>query len=306
MPTDAPTTPPIVETPSAVGVDNEQIAADIAKYLQLWQSQNITSYRFTIERSCFCLEDARGPVVVEVNGDTVTITNAATGEAGGEFFNDVDSIDKLYALLEQQLNDGADQIDVRFDETTGVPQSIFVDVDFQAADEELRYTISNFEQTDGTTTQTAGPETETPTTETPTTETPVGQAPEPIVQTPEDIATRRQQWIDKNVTKYRYTIERSCFCAEDARGPVVVEVDGDTATVTNASTGAPGSEYFNDVNSITKIYDWLEKEANDGADEIAIAYDDATGVPLSIKVDKDFMMADEEMYYTLSNFEVVQ
>ncbi len=158
------------------------------------------------------------------------------------------------------------------------------------ADEELYYTISDFEVIDAATDQT----------EVPTTGDTSG------VQTAEDIAKHRQEWLDKNVANYRYTIERSCFCIEQARGPVTVEVRGDNVTVTSVATGDPDTEYFNDVNTITKVYDLLEKQANDGADEIVVTYDDANAVPLSIKVDIDFQAADEELYYTISNFEVIQ
>ena len=125
-------------------------------------------------------------------------------------------------------------------------------------------------------------------------------------QTSEDIAKRREQWAAQNVTNYRYTIERSCMCVEESRGPVVVEVKGDQATVTNAATNEPGGEFFADVDSITKIYAMLEQQANDGADEIVVTYDETNAVPLTIKVDVDFQMADEELYYTISNFETIQ
>jgi hypothetical protein len=125
-------------------------------------------------------------------------------------------------------------------------------------------------------------------------------------QTAEDIAKHREQWAAQNVTNYRYTITRSCMCVETARGPVVVEVKGDQATVTNEVTGEPGGEFFADVDSITKIYALLEQQAKDGADEIAVTYDETNGVPLTIKVDVDFQMADEELYYTISDFETIQ
>ena len=285
-----PTQVPAAETPTTSDTPGVQTAEDIAKHRQEWLDKNITNYRFTLQSSCFCPEDMRGPVVVEVRGDQVTVTNPATGEPGNEVFNAVNTITKLYDLLEQQANDGADEIVVTYDDANAVPLTIKVDIDFQAADEELYYTISDFEVLDATTDQT----------EVPTTGDTGG------VQTAEDIAKHRQEWLDKNVANYRFTIERSCFCIEPARGPVTVEVRGDAVTVTNVATGEPDTEYFNDVNTITKVYDLLEKQANDGADEIAVTYDDANAVPLTIKVDIDFQAADEELYYTISNFEVIQ
>lgn len=137
------------------------------------------------------------------------------------------------------------------------------------------------------------------------TETPSDPTVNPDVQTAEEIAQHFQVWLDNNITHYRYTIERNCFCVEEARGPVTVEVQGDEVTITDVTTGTQGNEFFEDVNTITKIYDLLQTAADEGADEITATYDDVTGVPLTVKIDKSFQMADEEMYYTISNFELL-
>ena len=137
------------------------------------------------------------------------------------------------------------------------------------------------------------------------TEAPAGQAETPGSQTAEDITKHRQEWIDKQIANYRFTIERSCFCLEQSRGPVTVEVRGDQVTITNVATGEQGNDSFNDVTTITKVYDLLAQQAKDGADEIAVTYDDANAVPSTIKVDVSFQMADEELYYTISNFETI-
>ena len=137
-------------------------------------------------------------------------------------------------------------------------------------------------------------------------ETPSDPTANPDIQTADDITEHFQVWLDQNITNYRYTIERSCFCVEEARGPVTIEVNGDQVTITDVATGAEGNEFFDDVNTITKIYELLQTAAEEGADEITATYDDVTGVPLTLKIDKSFQMADEEMFYTISNFEVLQ
>ena len=124
-------------------------------------------------------------------------------------------------------------------------------------------------------------------------------------ETPESISSLRQAWLDTHATNYRYIIERSCFCTEDARGPVTVEVRGEQVTVTTVATGATNNQFFDDVNTITKVYDMLEQHASEGADEISVTHDAATGVPQMIKVDISYQMADEEQFYTISNFEVL-
>ncbi len=47
----------------------------------LWNQQNIYNYRYTFSNGCFCIPEARGPVVIEVrNGQTTSITSVATGQ----------------------------------------------------------------------------------------------------------------------------------------------------------------------------------------------------------------------------------
>lgn len=132
---------------------------------------------------------------------------------------------------------------------------------------------------------------------------PTQTAAEPL----DEVAQQRQQWTDQKVTNYRFTIERSCFCTEEARGPALVEVSGEEATsVTNVASGQPSGEFFEQVNTIGKLFATIDEAKTSGADEVVVTYDEKYGFPLTIKIDQDFQMADEESYYTISNFEVVQ
>jgi len=120
----------------------------IAQNRALWASQGLDDYTFVLERSCFCI--FREPVeIVVADGRTESVSIAETGETETEFlvlseeFRSVDTIDKLFDLLQESVNAGFATVDVTFDPTYGHPIEIFIDQDKQMADEEVWYTIQS-------------------------------------------------------------------------------------------------------------------------------------------------------------------
>jgi hypothetical protein len=113
---------------------------------RLWNSQNITSYRYTLTRSCFCAPDARGPVVVEVrNGETVSVTSVATGQpVDPELFKQYDTVPELFNVIKDAINRKASSLTVEYSKL-GYPTQINIDYSAQIADEELYLTVENFQ-----------------------------------------------------------------------------------------------------------------------------------------------------------------
>jgi hypothetical protein len=114
---------------------------------QLWNQQNISSYRYKLQRSCFCIEEARQPVEVAVkNGRTISVTAVNSNKpVNPEFFNNYDSIPKLFAVIQDAINRKASRLDVKYHPTLGYPTQINIDYDTQLADEELYLTVENLE-----------------------------------------------------------------------------------------------------------------------------------------------------------------
>lgn len=118
---------------------------------KLWKDQELDNYDFTLERQCFCPEDWRGPVNIEVrNGNAVSVTYQSDGSVVTEGkFDDVDTIDKLFILLNNayagkgDFEQKADSVDVTYDEQMGYPVTLYIDVSQQMADEEQGYTVTN-------------------------------------------------------------------------------------------------------------------------------------------------------------------
>lgn len=119
------------------------IADEIEANFVLWEATRPASYRYTLERQCFCAVEWRGPVVVEVVGDSVVARRYAdtgapvTGDAASVF----PSIEGLYEILEDAVDAGAHQIQVTWDSASGLPLGFWIDYDQALADEEQGYQI---------------------------------------------------------------------------------------------------------------------------------------------------------------------
>ncbi|MFS0518240.1 DUF6174 domain-containing protein [Nostoc sp. UIC 10607] len=114
----------------------------------LWNQQNISNYRYTFSNGCFCIPDARGPVVIEVrNGQTTSITSVATGQVvNPEFFQNYKTIPKLFNVIQDAINRQAFSLNVSYSPGLGYPTQIEIDYNSQIADEEIYLTIENFEE----------------------------------------------------------------------------------------------------------------------------------------------------------------
>jgi hypothetical protein len=117
---------------------------ELQENLELWQAMRPARYAYTIERQCFCGVDARGPVRVTVEGETVLSQvyvedgRLATGPATGWF----PSVDGLFALLRDAIDEGAHEVRVSYDPVSGVPFEFWIDYSEFTADEELGFAVT--------------------------------------------------------------------------------------------------------------------------------------------------------------------
>ena len=127
------------------------VPRELTDYEILWQDQGLADYDFTLERQCFCPEDWRGPVNIQVrDGVAASVTYVSSGEAVTEGkFDNADTIDKLFVILENaytgkgDFGQKADTINVTYNAQRGYPTTIYIDVSQAIADEEQGYTVTN-------------------------------------------------------------------------------------------------------------------------------------------------------------------
>lgn len=126
------------------GDANTQARADFEAGKQKWEDTRPDNYSFTLDRSGFIAGDARKPVDLTINGNTVTNAKFADGTAGEVPDYNQQSIDDLFSTIGKALDNNAAEVRVKYNAETGLPESIFIDQDKRIADEELFLDTSNF------------------------------------------------------------------------------------------------------------------------------------------------------------------
>ncbi|MBN3908128.1 MAG: hypothetical protein HWQ35_16740 [Nostoc sp. NMS1] len=115
---------------------------------RLWDEQKISNYRYTFSNGCFCIAEARGPVIIEVRNGKTTITSVATGQPveNPEFFEKYNTIPKLFNVIQDAINRQAYSLNIDYSPRFGYPTQINIDYNSQIADEEIYLTIENFQE----------------------------------------------------------------------------------------------------------------------------------------------------------------
>ena len=120
----------------------------------------------------------------------------------------------------------------------------------------------------------------------------------------------QDKWEGQNINHYRYTVAVSCFCPfafvevtyEVQNGQVVGQ--SVQSSPDNPVDEAQVSDFYQSYNTIEKVFDYLEEAINE-ADRTSIEYDPTYGFPIDVAIDWIELAADDEIYLTISNFEVL-
>ena len=128
-----PPGPPV--EPKHAKTDHAVLAVALEENKPKWRANGSENYHFNFQRSCFCLRDFTREAVVEVaQGAIFAVTYADDGGAVDADLNDsYDTVDELFALLEEAVVSGAVQIDAEFDPILGYPVSLYIDQDRRIA-----------------------------------------------------------------------------------------------------------------------------------------------------------------------------
>jgi hypothetical protein len=130
---------------------SNSVPQELTSSEKLWKDQGMNSYDFTLERQCFCPEDWRGPVNIQVrNGTATSVTYVSSGVSVTEGkFDNADTIDKLFTILNDAyagkgtFEQKAATINVTYNTQIGYPTYFYIDVSQAMADEEQGYTVTN-------------------------------------------------------------------------------------------------------------------------------------------------------------------
>jgi hypothetical protein len=115
------------------------------KKLRRWTARGITDYQFKFQWICFCGPDYTRPVIIEVRGGVInSIRYADTGEpVDPANFDRYHTIEGLFALLQEAVNQKAAQIRVSFDPELKYPTTVYIDYSSNIADEERGFSVND-------------------------------------------------------------------------------------------------------------------------------------------------------------------
>lgn len=109
------------------------------------------------------------------------------------------------------------------------------------------------------------------------------------------LALARQRWALSNISSYDFTASRSCFCAPQSLRSVTVSVTNGVVTQrVYADTGEPVPASESEFSTVEGLFDIVQAALARHAALVDASYDPALGVPLSISLDGNFQIADDE------------
>jgi hypothetical protein len=111
----------------------------------LWNSKNLSSYSYTLQRSCFCpLEITRAMRLEVRNGSLVSIKYGDSGADVAENLRpNVFKIEAFFDLIDSTLAKGGTVGKLSFDATFGYPTQMNLDPIPLAVDDETNYVLSD-------------------------------------------------------------------------------------------------------------------------------------------------------------------
>jgi hypothetical protein len=108
-----------------------------------WENEGFFSYEFVLDRDCFCSIAVRPARIVVQSGIILSITavdeeDPLAAEEESYYF----SIEGLFDFIEDAIAQGAAGLDVRYDEESGYPASIYVNYVRGTSLDDVRYNVS--------------------------------------------------------------------------------------------------------------------------------------------------------------------
>ena len=111
-----------------------------------WDREGLTRYRYTLELHAMIVGGS--PIAVEVRDDAPVSVRYVDGAAAGpeaSFIARFDTVEELFGVIEEQLEQGADRIAAAYDPALGYPVSAEIDPEENAIDDEFSFQVSGFE-----------------------------------------------------------------------------------------------------------------------------------------------------------------
>ena len=253
---------------AAQGASPPSIQAELTANQQKWAENGADDYRYRMQRSCFCPPEITTPGIVVVRGDAITEVSRVDG------FGSLDpapylSVDGLFAVIQDAIDQGADEISVSWDPLLGYPTDIYVDSIIPAVDDEIAYSARDLVLGTGYEARQAA------------------------------LDDALETWNAAGIAHYRFRMQRSCFCPAEITAPGLVEVlDDEIVSVVDPNTASPlAPENYLTVSGLFAV---AQAAIDFEAWQFSAAYDPVLGYPTEIFTDAEEFLADDTTAYAAS------
>jgi hypothetical protein len=132
-----------VQPPSTGNPDQDALNRNRA----LWKNANLSTYTYTYKRMCFCPPEKDIAVTVQYGDVAAASYSPDDTPVLPERLDDLFTVEELFQVIEKAITDEVARLDVTYNSELGYPESIFIDVDEQMADEEITHFVSNLHST---------------------------------------------------------------------------------------------------------------------------------------------------------------
>lgn len=126
-----------------------------------------------------------------------------------------------------------------------------------------------------------------------------------------DYSHNRFKWFNSHITHYRMDFSIGNYWMDGPEMPVTVEVRYWQIVSMTAADGTKilktdkDYEYLASYATVNRLFSTIQR-ASITADTVNVQYDETYGFPVSISIDSNRNMQDDEMSYRVSNFEVLK
>lgn len=133
---------------SLLGCGSEETKSPPSQYFEAkerWSALAIPDYRFTLKTTCFCLAES-DIVVIVAAGVLDSAFYVDTGTAPSEErMSRLFTLDGLFEIIADAYARKAAVVHVTYNSIAGFPEDVYIDYVSNLADEEIRYTIRDFQ-----------------------------------------------------------------------------------------------------------------------------------------------------------------
>jgi hypothetical protein len=232
----------------------------------------VPSYRLTYRNDCGeCLPADQGPFTIEVFRGGLASVTAAGEDIPPELWTGPKSVESLYSLIRAAAADGS-VVDVVYDAGLGIPLEINIDMHLRPVDGGSRLVVTAFDD-------------------------------DPAVVTSrqlEDTIAARALWDTAQSGTYSFTFTRDCFCPEEYRGPFALDIVDGVRTEVRFKGEPFFGRALEEFETVEDIFDEVVRAIEAGAAAVEAKFDPELGYPVTVWIDWELQMADEEMGYTIT------